>query len=125
MSGVPSPFRSPSAKDKGAGATVVVGGPGSPRSPEHAGATHAPATQLAPPVQTTGFPPTHTPTWQVSVRVHMSPSAHAVPAGAKSLPHFPWVHARHWHTSSVPAQSAGARHSTQVPIPSHWVPPTE
>src|SRR4051812_18284830 len=33
------------------------------------------------------------------------------------------MHVRVWHASSLPAQSVGATHSTQLPRPSHTVPP--
>jgi hypothetical protein len=142
--------------------------------------THAPPTQLVPPSQTRGFPPTQAPAWQASACVQASPSLHAAPfvlagwlgapalhasfvqalpssegkslssaiveraplpshtaleqspavcaatlvfAAVNARPQTPVTHVRVWHASSAPAQSVGARHATQVPSPSHWVPP--
>src|SRR6185369_6936019 len=50
-------------------------------------------------VQTTGFAPTHTPAWQVSLCVQASPSSHAVSSGClTSAGHAP---ALPEHTSST------------------------
>ena len=45
-----------------------------------------------------------------------------VPVGVKSWPHLPCTQVRVWQASSWPAQSAGARHPTQTPLPSQTSP---
>src|SRR5262249_4557635 len=65
--------------------------------------------------------PSHTSFWQ-------SPAVCAgsgVPAAVKSCPHLFCAQVRVWQASSAPEQSAGARHSTQLPIPSHTALPIE
>src|SRR5262245_36736396 len=80
MSGLPSPFRSADVMAATVALLGSAGPPTSPSAPVHAGATHAPSKQLKPPLQTTGFSPTHAPAWQVSVWVQASPLSHAKPS---------------------------------------------
>jgi hypothetical protein len=55
-------------------------------------------------VHVTGFAPTHTPAWQVSLRVQRSPSSHAVPSGFDGFEQSP-VAGSHvppsWHWSTA------------------------
>ena len=98
---------------------------GNPATPVHTGETHAPATQLAPPLQITGFSPTHAPAWQVSVLVQASESSHAVPAARAAVPHIPALHVAVTHSFGGSGQSCGVAHGMPPPAPADVDSPPE